>query len=129
MRRINLSALAIFLFALPFMVLAQEYETSLSTFTTTRTVYRVTTETATGTPPATVYNTSSTTTAILYNTIVPTYIPSGSGSYNNATGTGYVSATLSGTASVPSFTGAASNMFNKDAALAAVVAGLGLLAL
>jgi len=108
---ISTVALSLLAFSLPLGAVAQDPTTSVSTVTSTRTVYRVTTETQTGTPPASVQNSTS--------TIHP------SGAKLSATGSG-AQVTSTGTSS---FTGAAARIGNMDAAAAAVVAVAGLLML
>jgi hypothetical protein len=115
MRYPALQSLLFFLLALP---VAFAQDTSVSTYFTTRTVYRVITETQTGTPPSSVVNTTSTI-SVSYSPILPitstaNYTMSGTG----------VSPTVVGPTSTATFTGAASHV-NVNGVVAGIAVGLG----
>ncbi|OCL03705.1 hypothetical protein AOQ84DRAFT_141038 [Glonium stellatum] len=116
MRNPTLHSLLFFLLALLPVALAQD--TSVSTFYMTRTVYRVITETQTGTPPSSVANTTSTL-PISYGTILP--VASTANYTMSGTGAG---PTVVGPTSTPAFTGAASHM-NVNGIVAGIAVGVG----
>lgn len=115
MRYPALQSLLFFFLALP--VAFAQY-TSVSTYFTTRTVYRVITETQTGTPPPSVVNTTSTV-PVSYSPILPVI----SAANYTVSGTG-VSPTVVGPTSTATFTGAASHV-NVNGVVAGIAVGLG----
>jgi hypothetical protein len=116
MRQFSLSSLFVLLTTLLAVVLAQDYTTVYTTYTTTRTVYVVQTQTLTGYNTVSAANSSST-----YTGSVGTILPTGT-SYNTT------APSLSSSAPTAAFTGAASKQ-GPQVFLAAALAGLGLLAL
>ncbi|OCK73721.1 hypothetical protein K432DRAFT_398656 [Lepidopterella palustris CBS 459.81] len=120
MRRPIFQTLLLFLLALIPTALADAPTTAVSTLFMTKTVYRVVTETKTGTPPASIANS---TVPVSYGTIVP----ASSANYT-ATGTGGSIVVGPSKTAQATFTGAAAHM-NANAYIAALVAGVGYLAL
>jgi hypothetical protein len=106
------------LFAFVAFALAQEPSYDATVYVTS-TVYRVNTVTLSGTPTASIANSTSTIAASVAS-IIPSY---GGGNGTTAVPTGVLPST-----SVPAFTGAASHL-NVNALAAALVAGVGYLAL
>jgi len=116
MRYPALQSLLFFLLALLPVAFAQD--TSVSTCFLTRTVYRVITETQTGTPPSSVVNTTSTV-PISYGVILP--VTSTANYTVSGTGAG---PTVVGPVPTATFTGAASHM-NVNGIVAGIAVGLG----
>jgi hypothetical protein len=108
-------SLLFFFLALP--VAFAQY-TSVSTYFTTRTVYRVITETQTGTPPSSAANTTSTV-SVSYGPILP--VTSAANYTVSSTGVG---PTVTGPTSTATFTGAASHV-NVNGVVAGIAVGLG----
>ncbi|KAF2837561.1 hypothetical protein M501DRAFT_986369 [Patellaria atrata CBS 101060] len=109
---------------------AEEASTLMTTYTSTRTVYRVVTETMTGTPPAATYSATSTIYTTESSSSYSYAAPSTGFPYPSANTTTLISssgAPFSPTAPVPEPTGAAA--VHGISAMAIVAAGLGLLAL
>ena len=115
MRYPALQSLLFFLLALLPVAFAQD--TSVSTCFITRTVYRVITETQTGTPPSSIMNTTSTV-PVSYGSILPVT------STANHTVSTSAGPTVVGPTSTATFTGAASHM-NVNGIVAGMAVGLG----
>jgi hypothetical protein len=116
MRYPALQSLLFFLLALLPVAFAQD--TSVSTCFVTRTVYRVITETQTGTPPSSIVNTTSTV-LVSYSAILPIT----STAHYNVSSTGAGPTVVAPTSSAI-FTGAASHM-NMNGIVAGIAVGLG----
>jgi hypothetical protein len=114
----------VFLFAIFTCALAQDSLSYDATVYVTSTVYRVNTVTMSGYATASVANSTST---IYSSSSASAYQPSYYPSANGTTAV-YPSGTIAPSHSAPAFTGAASHM-NVPAALAALAAGVGYLAL
>ena len=116
MRYPALQSFLFFLLALLPVAFAQD--TSVSTCIITRTVYRVITETQTGTPPSSIVNTTSTV-PVSYSPILP--LTSAANYTIGGTGAG---PTVVSPTSKATFTGAASHM-NVNGIVAGIAVGLG----